>query len=55
MRGVEAILNAVPAASAEALRVGLASEGADNNFLPPSYEGDFPGGYFVLRSRTYGN
>lgn len=31
MRGVEAFLNAMPGASAEALRVGMASQGADNN------------------------
>jgi len=31
MRGVEAFLNAMPGASTEALRVGMASEGADNN------------------------
>ena len=31
MRGVEAFLNAMPGASVEALRVGLASQGADNN------------------------
>jgi hypothetical protein len=31
MRGVEAFLNTVPGASAEALRVGWASQGADNN------------------------
>ncbi|MEX0793800.1 MAG: DUF1254 domain-containing protein [Pirellulaceae bacterium] len=128
-RGVEAFLNAMPGASAEALRVGWGSQGADNNqtilifeelmdsrslfltgntesiynlmwldtkagplvietppnilgiidthwfeyvgdlgnagpdqgkggkylLLPPGYEGDLPDGYFVLRSRTYGN
>ena len=31
MRGVDAFLNAMPGASMEALRVGLASQGADNN------------------------
>lgn len=31
MRGVEAFLNAMPGASVEALRVGMASQGADNN------------------------
>jgi hypothetical protein len=31
MRGVEAFLNAVPGASAEALRTGWGSQGADNN------------------------
>jgi hypothetical protein len=31
MRGVDAFLNAMPGASVEALRVGLASQGADNN------------------------
>jgi hypothetical protein len=31
MRGVEAFLNAVPGASAEAIRTGWASQGADNN------------------------
>lgn len=31
MRGVEAFLNAMPGASVEAFRVGLASQGADNN------------------------
>ncbi|AMM84529.1 DUF1254 domain-containing protein [Martelella sp. AD-3] len=31
MRGVEAFLNAMPGASAEAMRVGFASQGADNN------------------------
>ena len=31
MRGVEAFLNAMPGASTEALRVGMASQGADNN------------------------
>ena len=31
MRGVDAFLNAMPGASIEALRVGLASQGADNN------------------------
>jgi len=31
MRGVEAFLNAMPGASIEAFRVGLASQGADNN------------------------
>jgi hypothetical protein len=31
MRGVEAFLNAMPGASVEALRVGFASQGADNN------------------------
>ena len=31
MRGVEAFLNAMPGASAEALRVGIASQGGDNN------------------------
>jgi hypothetical protein len=31
MRGVEAFLNAMPGASAEAVRVGWASQGADNN------------------------
>lgn len=31
MRGVDAFLNAMPGASAEALRIGLAREGADNN------------------------
>ena len=129
MRGVDAFLNAVPGASAEALRVGWGLEGADNNqtvlifedlmdsrslfltgntesiynlmwldtmdgplviesppnilgivddhwfefvgdignagpdkgqggkflLLPPGYDGEIPDGYFVLRSRTYGN
>lgn len=129
MRGVDAFLNAMPGASAEALRVGWATQGADNNqtvlivedlmdsrslfltgntesiynlmwldtkagplviesppnilgivddhwfefvgdignagqdkgqggkflLLPPDYEGDIPDGYFVFRSRTYGN
>ncbi|MGZ2383953.1 hypothetical protein ACVIDN_005377 [Rhizobium brockwellii] len=31
MRGVDAFLNAMPGASVEALRVGLAGQGADNN------------------------
>ncbi|WP_299822160.1 DUF1254 domain-containing protein [uncultured Jannaschia sp.] len=31
MRGVDAFLNAMPGASVEALRVGLATQGADNN------------------------
>ncbi len=31
MRGVDAFLNAMPGASVEALRVGLASQGVDNN------------------------
>jgi hypothetical protein len=31
LRGVEAFLNAMPGASAEAYRVGVASQGADNN------------------------
>ncbi|WP_235911868.1 DUF1254 domain-containing protein [Mesorhizobium xinjiangense] len=31
MRGVEAFLNAIPGASIEAFRIGLASQGADNN------------------------
>ncbi|MGQ3240940.1 MAG: hypothetical protein ACT6VE_29960, partial [Shinella sp.] len=31
MRGVDVFLNAMPGASVEALRVGLASQGADNN------------------------
>ena len=31
MRGVDAFLNAMPGASVEALRIGLASQGADNN------------------------
>jgi len=31
MRGVESFLNAMPGASVEAMRVGLASQGADNN------------------------
>ncbi|QIG52405.1 DUF1254 domain-containing protein [Nordella sp. HKS 07] len=31
MRGVDAFLNAMPGASAEAIRVGVASQGADNN------------------------
>ena len=31
MRGVEAFLNAIPGASTEAFRVGVASQGADNN------------------------
>jgi hypothetical protein len=31
MRGVDAFLNAVPGASAEALRTGWGSQGADNN------------------------
>jgi hypothetical protein len=31
MRGVDAFLNAMPGASVEALRVGLAIQGADNN------------------------
>ena len=129
MRGVEAFLNAVPGASAEAIRVGWASQGANNNqtllimenlmdskslfltpntesiyhmawfdvsdgplvietppnvlgiiddhwfkyvgdfgnagpdkgkggkylLLPPGYEGEVPDGYFVLRTKTYGN
>jgi hypothetical protein len=129
MRGVDAFLNAMPGASVEAIRVGFASQGADNNqtvlimeslmdskslfltpnsetvynlmwvdtkagplvletppnvlgviddhwfqyvtdfgrvgpdknkggkflLLPPDYKGDIPDGYFVLRSRTYGN
>lgn len=129
MRGVDAFLNAMPGASVEAFRAGLASQGADNNqsilvfenlmdsrslfltgntesiynlmwldtkagplvietppnilgfidshwfehvgdvgnagpdkgeggkylLLPPGYEGEVPDGYFVLRSRTYGN
>jgi hypothetical protein len=129
MNGVNAFLNAMPGASVEALRVGFASQGADNNqtvlimenlmdskslfltantdsiynlmwldtkagplvietppnvlgviddhwfqyvtdfgrvgpdknkggkflLLPPGYKGDVPSGYFVLRSRTYGN
>ncbi len=129
MRGVDAFLNAMPGASAEALRIGFASQGADNNqtilifedlmdsrslfltgntesiynlmwldtkagplvietppnilgmidthwfeyvgdvgnagpdrgqggkylLLPPGYQGEIPGGYFVLRSSTYGN
>ncbi|MGA9913029.1 MAG: DUF1254 domain-containing protein [Paraburkholderia sp.] len=129
LRGVEAFLNAMPGASAEAIRLGFASQGADNNqtvlimqslmdskslfltpntesiynlmwvdtkdgpvvietppdvlgviddhwfhyvgdfgragpdrgkggkflLLPPGYKGEVPDGYFVLRSRTYGN
>ncbi len=129
MNGVNAFLNAVPGASAEAIRTGWASQGADNNqtviimedlmdskslyltpntesiynmiwldikegplvletppnvlgiiddhwfkyvgdvgnagpdkgkggkylLLPPGYEGEVPDGYFVLRSKTYGN
>jgi hypothetical protein len=129
MRGVDAFLNAMPGASAEALRVGWGRAGADNNqtvlifedlmdsrslfltgntesiynlmwldtkegplvietppnilgivddhwfefvgdignagpdkgqggkflLLPPGYDGAIPDGYFVLRSRTYGN
>jgi hypothetical protein len=31
MRGVDAFLNAIPGASVEALRIGLASQGVDNN------------------------
>lgn len=31
LRGVEAFLNAMPGASAEAIRLGFASQGADNN------------------------
>lgn len=31
MRGVDAFLNAMPGASVEAMRVGFASQGADNN------------------------
>jgi hypothetical protein len=31
MRGVEAFLNAMPGSSTEAIRVGFASQGADNN------------------------
>jgi hypothetical protein len=34
MRGVEAFLNAVPGASAEAIRTGWASQGAENNHPP---------------------
>ncbi len=38
--------------------IGLAGpdKGAGGKFLvlPPGYEGDVPGGYFVFRSRTYG-
>ncbi|MHA7777213.1 DUF1254 domain-containing protein [Roseibium sp. M-1] len=129
MRGVEAFLNAMPGASMEAFRNGLASQGVDNNqsilifedlmdshslfltgntesiynlmwldtkagplvietppnilgfidnhwfeyvgdvgnagpdkgkggkylLLPPGYDEEVPGGYFVLRSATYGN
>lgn len=128
-RGVEAFLTAMPGASAEALRVGFKSEGADNNqtvlimetlmdskslfltpnsetvynmmwldlkngplvletppnilgiiddhwfqyvgdvgnagpdkgkggkflLLPPGYKGEVPRGYFVFRSKTFGN
>jgi hypothetical protein len=128
-RGVDAFLNAMPGASAEAIRVGFATQGADNNqtvlimehlmdskslfltantdsiynlmwvdtkggplvietppnvlgviddhwfqyvtdfgrvgpdkskggkflLLPPGYTGDVPQGYFVVRSKTYGN
>jgi len=129
MHGVDAFLNAMPGASTEALRVGFASQGADNNqtvlimedlmdskslfltantesvynmmwldtkagplvietppnvlgiiddhwfqyvtdfgrvgpdknkggkflLLPPGYTDEVPEGYFVLRSKTYGN
>jgi len=129
IRGVEAFLNAMPGESAEAIRVGFATQGADNNqtvlimenlmdskslfltantdsiynlmwvdtkggpvvletppnvlgviddhwfqyvtdfgrvgpdknkggkflLLPPDYKGEVPEGYFVLRSKTYGN
>ena len=129
INGVNAFLNAMPGASTEAARVGLASEGADNNqtmlitdtlmdskslfltpnsetvynimwidvkagpvvieippnvlgviddhwfqyvtdlgrvgpdkgkggkylLLPPDYKGEVPDGYFVVRSKTYGN
>src|SRR5450755_3525585 len=129
MNGVNAFLNAMGGPSTEAIRVGFASEGADNNqtvlimeslmdskslfltpntesvynlmwldtkdgplvietppnvlgviddhwfqyvtdfgrvgpdknkggkflLLPPGYKGDVPNGYFVVRSRTYGN
>jgi hypothetical protein len=129
IHGVDAFLNALPGASTEAARVGMASEGANNNqtvlvfetlmdskalfltantdsiyhmmwldtkdgplvfetppnvlgviddhwfqyvadfgrvgpdkgkggkflLLPPGYKGEVPEGYFVLRSRTYGN
>jgi hypothetical protein len=128
-RGVDAFLNAMPGASTEAIRVGFASVGANNNqtmlitetlmdskslfltgnsetiynlmwvdvktgpvvieippnvlgviddhwfqyvadlgrlgpdkgkggkflLLPPDYKGDVPAGYFVVRSKTYGN
>ena len=93
-RGVQAFLTAMPGASAEAARVGFATQGADNNqtvlimenlmdskslfltantesdfgrvgpdknkggkflLLPPGYTGEVPEGYFVLRSKTYGN
>src|SRR5450432_1273321 len=129
MRGVDAFLNAMPGASVEGIRLGFASQGADNNqtvlimedlmdskslfltantesvynlmwvdtkagpvvietppnvlgviddhwfqyvtdfgrvgpdknkggkflLLPPGYTGEVPEGYFVLRSKTYGN
>src|SRR5450432_163347 len=129
INGVNAFLNAMPGASVEALKVGFASQGADNNqtvlimenlmdskslfltpntesvynlmwvdtkegplvietppnvlgviddhwfqyvtdfgrvgpdknkggkflLLPPGYNGEIPDGYFVLRSKTYGN
>lgn len=38
MRGVDAFLNAMPGASVEALRVGLAGQGADNNQTIPIFE-----------------
>jgi hypothetical protein len=129
MRGVDAFLNAMPGGSTEGIRVGFASQGADNNqtvlimedlmdskslfltpntesiynlmwldtkdgplvletppnvlgviddhwfqyvtdfgrvgpdknkggkflLLPPDFKGEVPEGYFVLRSKTYGN
>jgi hypothetical protein len=129
IHGVDAFLNAMPGASTEAIRVGFASQGADNNqtvliteslmdskslfltpntesiynlmwldtkggplvietppnvlgviddhwfqyvadfgragpdkgkggkflLLPPDYKGEVPEGYFILRSKTYGN
>lgn len=38
MRGVEAFMSAMPGASAEGLRIGFASQGADNNHTVLMYE-----------------